>query len=228
MPATDAPLPSIVLVDDHIVVRNGLAELIEIMGQYRVGAQYSNGQELIDALTGGSPIPDLILMDLTMPVLDGAQTVIRMKELSLDIPVLILTLNTDEATILRLYRLGIRGYLSKDCTAAGLRDAIEDVLRRGYHHSDMLHKALMNAGQETGQPVVPERDSIIRKLTPRELQFLRLVCNEEEYTYEQMAGAMGVSRRTVDGYRESVFDKFGIRSKTGLVLFATRHRLLDN
>jgi DNA-binding NarL/FixJ family response regulator len=223
----DAHLPSIVLVDDHVVVRNGLAELIEIMGLYQVSGQYSNGQELIDALTAGGRAPDLILMDLTMPVLDGEQTVKRLKELGFEVPVLILTLNTDEATILRLYRLGIRGYLSKDCTAAGLREAIEDVLKRGYHHSDTLQRALM-AGEPDEDSKAPEREAIIKKLTPRELQFLRLVCNEEEYTYEQMAGAMGVSRRTVDGYRESVFDKFGIRSKTGLVLFATRHNLVED
>ncbi len=222
----DTQLPSILLVDDHIVVRNGLAELIDIMGQYHVSDQFSNGQELIDALAEGLPAPDLILMDLTMPVLDGESTVRRMKELGIEIPVLILSLNTDEATIIRLYRMGIRGYLSKDCTAAGLRDAIEDVLKRGFHHSDILHKALIAGEGKTGSEP-PPREAILKKLTPRELQFLRLVCSEEEFTYEQMAGAMGVSRRTVDGYRESVFDKFGIRSKTGLVLFATRHKLIE-
>ena len=223
-----AVLPSVVLVDDHIVVRNGLAELIEVMGHYHVSGQYSNGQELIQALTHkGAKAPDLILMDLTMPVLDGEQTVRKMKELGLEVPVLILTLNTDEATILRLYRLGIRGYLSKDCTASGLREAIDDVLTRGYHLSEILRKALQ-AGTPRNEPEVMERETILKKLTPRELQFLRLVCDEEEFTYEQMAGAMGVSRRTVDGYRESVFEKFGIRSKTGLVLFATRHRLVED
>jgi DNA-binding NarL/FixJ family response regulator len=220
--------PAIILVDDHVVVRNGLAELIELMGKYHVSGQYSNGQELIHALTAlDAQPPDLILMDLTMPVMDGERTVMKLRELGLSIPVLILTLNTDEATILRLYRLGIRGYLSKDCTAAGLRTAIEDVLQRGYHQSDTLQKALL-AGEAKKHAEVPEREAVLAKLTPRELQFLRLVCNEEEYTYEQMAGAMGVSRRTVDGYRESVFEKFGIRSKTGLVLFATRHKLTED
>jgi DNA-binding NarL/FixJ family response regulator len=209
-----------------VVVRNGLAELIEVMGDYEVSGQYSNGQELIDDLSGeGSKAPDLILMDLTMPVMSGEQAVARLKELGLDIPVLILTLNTDEATIQRLYRLGIRGYLSKDCTAGGLREAIDDVLKRGYHHSEILHNALMAGNTEKE---APERETILKKLTIRELQFLRLVCDEAEYTYEQMANMMGVSRRTVDGYRESIFDKFSIKSKTGLVLFATRHKLTQD
>jgi len=224
----DANLPSVVLVDDHVVVRNGLAELIEVMGHYEVSGQYSNGQELIDDLSlEGSKAPDLILMDLTMPVMSGEQAVTRLKELGWDIPVLILSLNTDEATIQRLYRLGIRGYLSKDCTAAGLREAIDDILKRGFHHSDIMHKALM-AGDSSKDAKAPERDAILKKLTARELQFLRLVCNDAEYTYEQMATTMGVSRRTVDGYRESIFDKFDIKSKTGLVLFATRHRLTED
>src|SRR6188768_1864465 len=110
-------LPSIVLVDDHVVVRNGLAELIEVMGSFQVTGQYSNGQELLDAMTpDGSTYPDIILMDLNMPVMDGERCVTEMKNRGMEIPVLILSLNTDDQTILRLYRLGVRGYLSKDCS----------------------------------------------------------------------------------------------------------------
>jgi DNA-binding NarL/FixJ family response regulator len=223
MPET---LPSIVLVDDHVVVRNGLAELIDIMGNFRVTGQYSNGQELLDALTGNdSTYPDVILMDLNMPVMNGEQCVNEMKNRGLDIPVLILSLNTDDQTILRLYRLGARGYLSKDCSASSLREAINDVLARGFHHSETLQKALM-AGDPKPSKEVLAREEILKKLTPRELEFLKLVCHEAEYTYEEMARMIGVSKRTVDGYREAVFEKFGIKSKTGLVLFATRYQLM--
>lgn len=215
----------IILVDDHVVVRNGLAELIGIIGEYEIAGQYGNGQELLDAMpfTPGTD-PDLILLDLTMPVMNGEQTVTELQRLGCSIPVIILTLNTDEATILRLYKLGIRAYLSKECSAAELRETIQDVLTKGFHQSAMLQKALMASLKPTVHQA-DARDSVMRRLTPRELEFLRLVCDEQEFTYEQMADRMGVSRRTVDGYRESLFEKFDIRSKTGLVLFATRHRL---
>jgi len=79
---------------------------------------------------------------------------------------------------------------------------------------------------ETTQKKNPA-DQIVAQLTDREREFLKLVCHEKEYTYDQIAGIMGVQHRTVDGYRESIFDKFGIKSKTGLVLFILRHQLFD-
>lgn len=215
----------IILVDDHVVVRNGLAELIGIIGDYTIIGQYGNGQELLDVMPFAEGAkPDLILLDLTMPVMNGEQTVTELQRIGCDVPIIILTLNTDEATILRLYKLGIRAYLSKECSAAELRETIGDVLTKGFHQSAMLQKALMSSLKPTAKQT-DARESVLKRMTPRELEFLKLVCDEKEFTYEQMADRMGVSRRTVDGYRESLFEKFDIRSKTGLVLFATRHRL---
>lgn len=216
-----AKTTSVILIDDHVVVRNGLKELIELMGPYKVIAQYDNGKELIDALPFKKE-PDLIIMDLNMPVLSGQATMERLKELGIKYPVLILTLNTADEAIIQMYRLGVRGYLEKDCTAIGLRAAIEDVLRTGYHHNDLLTKAL--TADSKPQQKDP-REEILKQITPRELEFLSLVCDDAEYTYDQMSAKMNVSARTIDGYRESLFVKFGIKSKTGLVLFALKHRL---
>lgn len=218
-------LPSIILVDDHVVVRNGLAELIDLMGKYHVIGQYSNGSELLDAIASeGFEDPDIILLDLNMPVMNGEQCVAELSARGIRIPVLILSLNTDDQTIVRLYKMGVCGYLAKDCTAAKLREAIDDVLQRGFHHSDILHKALMARDPQPSKEMAA-REEVLKKLTQRELEFLKLVCHESEYTYEQMARMIGVSKRTVDGYREAIFEKFGIKSKTGLVLFATRYQL---
>ena len=210
---------SIFLVDDHAVVRNGLKALIERMGNYVVKEQFDNGQELIDKLPF-EQAPDIIIMDLTMPVLDGTQTVRELKNRHINIPILILTLETTEKTIIELFRMGIRGYLPKSCTAEVLKKAIEDVMGSGYYHNEMLTKALLNNNDKT-----PEENPA-QHLTERENTFLQLVCDENELTYEQIADKMGVSRRTVDGYRESIFEKFNIKSKTGLVLFAIKYGLI--
>ena len=212
---------AIILVDDHVVVRNGLKELIELMGPNKVVAQFGNGRELLDALPF-KKAPDLIIMDLTMPVMNGEETMQQLQQMNLSIPVLMLTLNTDDDLIIRMYRLGVRGYLEKDCTATALRTAIEDILRTGYHHNDLLGKALIAAAKPQPKDT---RAELLKQITPRELEFLCLVCDDAEYTYDQMASAMSVSTRTIDGYRESLFDKFDIKSKTGLVLFAMKHRL---
>lgn len=211
----------IFLVDDHPIVRSGLKALIERLGNYKVTAEYDNGQELIDSIPFASP-PSLIVMDLNMPVMDGTQTVYALKQRHITIPVLILTLETEEQTIINLFRLGIRGYLPKSATAPVLRQAISDVLITGYYHNEMLVKALLSPGDV----YLDERQHVLSQVTPREREFLQLVCDEKEPTYEQISKTMEVSRRTVDGYRESLFSKFNIKSKTGLVLFAIKFGII--
>jgi DNA-binding NarL/FixJ family response regulator len=214
---------SIVLVDDHIVVRNGLKELIELLGNLKVVQQFDNGQQLLDALPFKNKV-DLIIMDINMPVLNGHETMKKLKELEVNTPVLILTLNTNEDVIINMYKLGVRGYLEKDCTAPGLKQAIDDVLKTGYHHNDLIFKALASDQLPKGRDA---RQHILNQLSDKEIKFLDLVCNDAEYTYEQMAQIMKVSVRTIDGYRQGLFERFNIKSKTGLVLFAIKNKLYD-
>lgn len=214
---------NIVLVDDHVIVRNGLKELIGRLGPYQVSAEYSSGHELLDAL----PLPhacDLLILDLSMPGITGDAVVEELKKRDAGIPVLVLTLNRDEAVIIRLFRNGVRGYLQKDCDAVTFKSALEEIFRCGYYHNEFLTLSLHNSGQ---QPKKTGREKIMEQLSAREKEFLKLVCHEKEYTYEQIADLMQVQHRTVDGYRESIFDKFRIRSKTGLVLFVLKHQLFD-
>jgi len=208
---------SIFLVDDHTIVRNGLKTLIEKLGDYHVTEQFENGKQLIDALPFKNP-PDIIIMDLAMPVMDGKAAMQCLKDKEVTTPVLILTLEHDEKTIIDLFRLGIRGYLPKSCTSDVLKRAIEDVISSGYYHNEILVKALSTNKSE--------KDALAA-LTDREREFIKMVCDEHEYTYEQIANLMGVSRRTVDGYREEIFRKFDIKSKTGLVLFAIKNGIIE-
>lgn len=211
---------NIYLVDDHPIVRNGLKVLIEKLGNYKITAEYDNGEDLINDLPFNNP-PDIIIMDLAMPVMDGTETITALNKRGEKYPILVLTLETDEHTIINLFRQGIRGYLSKSSTAQILRQALSDVLTSGFYHNEMLAKALQS-------PVdfVDERQQVLNHVTPRERDFIKLVCAEHEPTYEQIANAMEVSRRTVDGYRESLFEKFNIKSKTGLVMFAFKYGIV--
>ena len=212
---------SIYLVEDHIIVRNGFKELIENMGNYKVTEEFDNGKQLINKIHVGNP--DLIIMDLTMPVMDGKATMRWLKEHNIKFPVLILTLDTSDKTIIDLYKSGVRGYLPKTCTAQTLKSAIDNILTSGYYHNELLSNALL---RNEGYPVKDERMEILNMCSDRELHFLRLVCSPDEFTYEQIAQKMDVHKRTVDGYRESLFEKFKLRSKTGLVLFAIKNELV--
>jgi two-component system, NarL family, invasion response regulator UvrY len=216
---------SIFLVDDHTIVRNGIKELIERIGDYEVIAQFDNGQELVDAIDNGDRA-DIIIMDLAMPVMDGKEAARQLRDRHTDIPVLILTIDSTEKTIIELFKLGVRGYLPKNCTAEVLRKAIDDITNTGYYHNDLLIKALQS-DEKGGARRNDEKQKVLKLITERERVFLELVCSEEEYTYEQMADILKVHRRTIDGYRESLFDKFNIKSKTGLVLFAIKYGLVE-
>ena len=212
---------NIILVDDHVIVRSGLKELIQKLGPYKVISEFNNGFELIHVLPF-KKAPDLILLDLNMPGMTGDELVLELNSRGLTTPILILTLNTDENTIIKLFRNGVRGYLQKDCSAQVLKEAMEEIFRCGYYHNEFLSLSLRN---NEGSAKKTEQEKILEQLTAREREFLKLVCHEKEYTYEQIADHMKVQHRTVDGYREAIFEKFGIKSKTGLVLFILKHNL---
>jgi DNA-binding NarL/FixJ family response regulator len=213
----------IILVDDHTIVRNGLKVLIEKLGPYKIMAEYDNGMRLLEHLDRVAKA-DLIIMDRSMPEMNGEATMLALNAQQITKPVLMLTLNEDEDIIIQLFRMGIRGYLKKDCSADALKSAIVSVLETGYYHNEFLTFSLQT---NTAAKKKTEQDIILDQLTVRERHFLKLVCHEKEYTYQQIADIMQVQPRTVDGYREDLFDKFGIKSKTGLVLFVLKHKLMD-
>jgi DNA-binding NarL/FixJ family response regulator len=212
-----------VLVDDHVIVRNGLKELIEKLGSYNVIKQFDNGLALLDALPI-RPQPDLLILDVSMPHMNGDEVMEQLNARNFDIPVLILTLNQDESIVIKLFRLGARGYLPKNCDANTLRNALSEIARTGYYHNEFLAYSLRTNSATTKKT---PQEEILEQLSTREREFLKLVCHEKEYTYEQVADKMSVQHRTVDGYREAIFQKFNIKSKTGLVLFILKHKLFD-
>lgn len=216
-------MKNITLVDDHIIVRSGLKELIQKLGPYKVVHEYDNGREFVDSFPMNDP-SDLIIMDINMPEMDGDEAMVVLNGKGAKVPVLILTLDQDENRMIKLFRLGVRGYLQKNCSAITMREALEEIFRCGYYHNEFLTRSLQHVNVLEKKN---DKDLILEQLTEREKEFLKHVCHEKEYTYDQIAGIMGVQHRTVDGYRESIFEKFAIKSKTGLVLFVLRHKLLD-
>lgn len=211
---------AIILIDDHVVVRNALKELLEAMGPFTVTHQFNNGGDFI-AQVPFTPPPDLIIMDLIMPVKNGKEVLEWLKEQGIDYPVLILSMETDQAMILSLFNLGMKGFLPKACTAEMLKTGIDDILNKGHHYNDVLIAALQAPAK------TPDKTAeILKNINGRELEFLQLVCRDEEYTYKQIADIMHVHRRTIDGYRERLFEKCSVVSKSGLVQFAIRNKLV--
>lgn len=215
----DTPI-DICLVDDHAIVRQGLKELLENLGHFKVSAEYANGHELLRSFPL-DPAPQLYILDYSMPQINGSELLKKMLSTEPDTPVLILTQHADERLIIELYKAGARGYLHKNCSAEELKTAVEQITETGYYNVEHIIRSMKQ------KPRIPDRDSILARITEQELQFISLVCNDKEYTYEQIADLMGRVKRTVDGYRESLFEKFDLKSKVGIVFLSFKYKLTE-
>lgn len=214
------------LVDDHKVVRQGLRELLGKMGNYEVIGEWDNGAEFLRALPL-QKIPDVLVVDYSMPELNGVEL---LKELDKKLEdsggidsfkALLLTQHFDETIIDQAYYYGARGFLHKNCTATDLKFALDSIATNGYANVMDILKRVKKFDTNT----MNKRSKSSIDLSAREFDFLRLVCDERELTYEQMASIMCVSVKSIEAYRSALFDKFNIKSKVGLVLFSYKNKL---
>ena len=209
------------IVDDHKIVRQGLKELLEKISNYKVVAEFDNGNDFLNAL----PIedkPNLFIVDYSMPGLNGVEVLQALEEKEEEYKVLLLTQHFDEQIIDAAYHHGARGFLHKNCTAQDLKFAIDNIASIGYNNVVEILKRVRKYDPSANA----EPKSTI-KLTDREHEFLKLVCNEKEYTYEQMADIMSVSVKSIEAYRTALFEKHNIKSKVGLVLFSYKYKLTE-
>jgi DNA-binding NarL/FixJ family response regulator len=210
---------TIAMADDHVMLREGLANIINNFGLYQIVLQASNGKVLVEALAKMQTLPDLVLLDISMPIMDGFATAAHLQKHFPGVKVLALSMMDNESAIITMIKNGARGYVLKDAEPAQLRQAIADVLERGYHYSDVVTGRLIYAmNREGANENLPAADA--NKLTERERFFLDYCCTE--LTYKEIAEKMGVSPRTVDGYRDVLFEKLGVKSRVGLAMFAVK------
>ncbi|MCF4102583.1 response regulator transcription factor [Gillisia sp. M10.2A] len=206
---------TIIIVDDHILFAQSLQGLVNSFEDFSVLAVMKNGQELVDYLQSGKTKPDVILLDIRMPVLNGMETMAWLKESEPDQPVLALSMEHDEHIILKMIRLGCRGYLLKDIDPNEFSKALNAVVNSGYYFNSEVSEALNNEHEQRE----------VESLTKREMEFLQHACSE--LTYKEVANEMNLSPKTIDGYRESIFHKLEVKSRVGLVLFAIKNQMVD-
>ena len=207
------------IVDDHKIVRQGLKELLEKISNYKVTAEFDNGNDFLNALPMQDK-PQMFIVDYSMPGLNGVEVLKALEDIDEEYKVLLLTQHFDEKIIDAAYHHGARGFLHKNCTAQDLKFAIDNIATVGYNNVVEILKRVRKYDPASSS----EPDNGI-KLTSREHEFLKLVCNEKEYTYEQMADIMSVSVKSIEAYRTALFEKYNIKSKVGLVLFSYKYKL---
>ena len=205
----------VALVDDHELMRNGLARIIERFEGYQVLFEADNGEDFIRQVSE-SEHPDIVLLDISMPVMDGYQTAEWLKKNMPKMRVLVLSMMDNEKAIIKMIQLGARGYILKDTKPAVLKQAFDQICAYGYYSNEQLTGKLIHQAREN---LLAEEEEF--RITEREKEFLHHVCSE--LTYRDIAKLMNSSPRTIDNYRDALYRKFDIKSRVGLALFAIKH-----
>jgi two-component system, NarL family, invasion response regulator UvrY len=219
----------IAIVDDHNLFRKGLIKLINLgdtESKYTILFEAGNGTELMEKLNM-KLLPDIILMDIDMPDMDGYETVSWLQKFHPGIDVLVISMFENKQAIMRMVKLKVKGYLSKDIKVEDMHMALEAIAERGFYYTDKVAGVMADALQsgDTGDKTIEEENSKIWDvLSENEREFVKLSCTE--LTYSQIADKMSLSVKTVEGYRESLFHRFKLKNRVSLAMFAVRNGLV--
>jgi len=204
------------LVDDHQLFSKSLELMLASFKGFQVVVDARNGVDLQKKMKTVSTMPNVMLIDVNMPVMNGMQTAKWLKESFPDIKLAALSMNDNEQSIIEMFRAGCCAYLFKDTHPNDFELALHQIFDKGYYNSDHHH---LNFSK-----LVANQQAHALQLTDKEMEFLGLACSDK--TYRQVAMIMKLSERTVDGYREALFRKFNVQSRTGMALEAIRRGLI--
>ena len=209
----------VAVVDDHTLLRNALAKLIDSFDNFSVFFEAQNGEELKEKLRKRL-IPEIILLDVNMPGMNGFETAEWLFKNHPQIKILALSMFSDENTIIRMLKLGAKGYIMKTAEPEELHLALKSVMQKNFYLSDYITgKIVVGLNKNMEQP----DEQVV--LTAREMEFLKLTCSE--LSYKEIAEKMFVSSRRVEDHRNALFEKLKIRSRVGLVMYAIKNGIFE-
>ncbi|MBB6270301.1 DNA-binding NarL/FixJ family response regulator [Pedobacter cryoconitis] len=208
----------IAIVDDHTLFRKGMISLLEESDEIDILFDASNGKEMILKLNKDN-LPQVILMDINMPQMDGYESTRWLTDNYPQIRVLALSMYDEDKPIIEMLKSGAGGYLLKESGTSDLITAIKTLATHGYFMNNLVSGKLIRSLQENSSS-----RNLLQEISANERKFLEHCCSE--FTYKEIADKMNLSPHTIDNYRESLFQKFEIKSRTGLVLFALRNELI--
>jgi DNA-binding NarL/FixJ family response regulator len=210
----------IAIADDYKIYRDGLKVGLANDENMQVVLEADNGEDLINGLPGAKP--DVIIMDLKMPIMDGMEATKEVRKKFDAIKILVVTMYDDDKFIIHLMEIGANGYLLKNADADEIRKAIYSVHENGYYFNDLVNKALLKKLILKGQCKPSFNQNI--ELTERELEVLKLIC--EEKTAAEIGKEIFLSPRSVEGIRQRLIEKVGVRNTAGLVMFAIKNSMV--
>jgi len=206
---------TITIVDDHILIANALSSIISNFDDFEVLYVCKSGKDLQEKLKLKSK-PEIVLLDVNMPVMDGFETAKWLKDTYPDVLVLALSMKEDDNSLIKMIRNGAKGYILKNIYPNELLNALNKILENGYYFPDWAAKKVYAS---IGNDKI---DANLKSgLSEREIEFLKYACTE--MTYKEIAEKMCCSPRTIDNYRDSLFDKLNIKTRVGLAVYAIRN-----
>ena len=208
----------VAVTDDHALLRNALARLVNTLEGYSVLFEADNGKDL-RAKIMQHLVPDIVLLDVNMPEIDGFETTKWLQKNYPHIKVLVLSMMSDEGTIIKMFRLGAKGYLLKNTEPAELKLAMDAIVNKNVYLSEYVSAKLVSGLNKDA-----DRDVSEIVLNEKEREFLRWTCTE--LSYKEIGEKMFVSARTADDYRQSLFIKLKVHSRVGLVMYAIKNGIV--
>ena len=211
----------VAIVEDHAMFRKGLCMLINMFTRYEVLFEAEDGRDLIKKMNPDN-LPDIVLLDINLPIMDGYETATWIKNKFPEIKILALSTMDADTSIIKMIKCGAKGYVLKDAEPEELKLAFDEVISKGFFYNELVSRKILTSINL----LVDDNSSVnkLLKLTDREIQFLKLACSEK--SYQQIAKEMFVSERTIDGYRDALFKKLSVTTRVGLVIYAIKNGIV--
>lgn len=210
----------VAIADDHTLLRKALARLVASFDEYTVMFEAENGKAVKNNILSHH-IPDILLLDVNMPGMDGYDTVKWVYENYPQVKVLALSMYSDEKTIIRMLRLGSKGYILKNIEPEELKLALDSVMKKDFYLSEYISGKVIS-GLQTGAGD-PETEKMV--FSEKEKEFLKLICSD--LAYKDIAAKMFLSVRSVEDYRNAMFEKLKVKTRVSLAMYAIKYGLLD-
>lgn len=212
---------SIVIVDDHILIAKALGSIMANFEDFEILYECQNGKELQDKFSSKKNIPSIVLLDISMPIMDGFETSKWLRENHPQVLVLALSMQDDEQSLIRMIKNGARGYLLKNVAPSELETALKTITNNGFYYPDwasnIVFSTMMGNSSNTNATL------LTADLSEREKEFLKLCITE--MSYKEMSEKMFCSPRTIESYRNNLCEKLNIKTRVGLAVFAIKSGL---